>query len=573
MDLKKLRLVLLLATLALGAALYGTYQQENFKPANSKNQQINNKQTSSKDLGNQVADSDLPTKSAVFEKSALQDDSQFSSTATQQELITVKTDVFLAKIDLEGGDIVHLELKDYPKNIDDPSNGVILLDESSSRNYIAQTGLIGANNTGPDSYVKGRAKYSAPSLNYELKDSEDDLKVTLYWQSSPGSADVKVAKTYTFKRDNYLVDLDYTIVNNSDSVWNGNMFGQIKRQYIKGQDKNGMLGVQMYQGGALYTPEKPYKKISFSDMNKGSFQQDISGGWAAMLEHYFLAAYIPNPEKTHTYYTGSSEGSNYKIGATSKVSVSAKSQATVKSQLYMGPEKTDVLKNISKGLELTVDYGILWPISQFLFAALKFINGWLGNWGFSIIALTFLIKAAFYKLSAASYKSMGKMRLVQPKIEALKNQFGDDKQGFSQALIGLYRKEKINPLGGCLPILIQIPVFIALYYVLLESVELRQAPFIFWINDLSAKDPFYVLPLIMGASMFLQQKLSPTPPDPMQAKVMMFMPVLFTVLFLSFPSGLVLYWVVNNVLSILQQWYITKKLDPISKGHNVLASR
>ena len=245
----------------------------------------------------------------------------------------------------------------------------------------------------------------------------------------------------------------------------------------------------------------------------------------------------------------------------SDIVVEPKQKASISGQFYLGPELADELKPLAPGLELTVDYGILWPISIVLIWVLKKIYEVIGNWGFAIVGVTLLIKLAFYKLSASSYRSMGNMRRLQPKIQALKEQMGEDKQQFGQAMMALYRKEKINPLGGCLPILVQIPVFIALYYVLLESVELRQSPFIFWLQDLSAKDPFYVLPILMGISMFVQQKMSPAPPDPLQAKMMMFMPVLFTVLFLNFPSGLVLYWVVNNILSMTQQWYISRQIE------------
>jgi YidC/Oxa1 family membrane protein insertase len=325
--------------------------------------------------------------------------------------------------------------------------------------------------------------------------------------------------------------------------------------------------MQTYQGGALYTPDKKFKKIKYKEMDEGPFAQTITGGWAAMVEHYFISAWIPSEDAQNEYFTYAIDGpKTYNIGAKTGVAVPAGSQGVVKGQLYIGPETTDVLKEISPGLELTVDYGILWPVSQLIFYLLKKIHGVVGNWGWSIILVTIFIKALFYKLSAASYRSMGHLRRVQPKIEQLKERCGEDKQKFSQSMMELYRKEKINPLGGCLPILVQIPVFIALYYVLLESVELRQAPFMLWLQDLSSKDPYYVLPLLMGGSMLLQQRLSPSPPDPMQAKMLMLMPIVFTFLFLSFPSGLVLYWVANNVLSITQQYFIMRNLEKEGLG-------
>jgi YidC/Oxa1 family membrane protein insertase len=339
------------------------------------------------------------------------------------------------------------------------------------------------------------------------------------------------------------------------------MYGRIKRT-PETETSSGFMGsMKTYTGAAVTTPSSKYKKISFDDMKKASFKESILGGWAAMVEHYFTVAWIPPAAASNFYQSEVISDNLFSISYVGEpITVEPGESKELSSTFYAGPEITEMLKQVSPGLELTVDYGFFWVISYPLFIALKYIYGIVGNWGLAIICITFGIKLLFYPLSSASYRSMGNMRKLQPKIEALKQQYGEDKQQFGQAVMQLYKREKVNPLGGCLPILVQIPVFISLYYVLLESVELRLAPFIFWIHDLSAKDPYYVLPLIMGASMVLQQRMNPAPPDPMQAKVMMFMPVFFTFLFLQFPSGLVLYWVVNNVLSIIQQWYITRKI-------------
>lgn len=541
MDLQRTRIFLLVSLFVVGLVLFSTWQQEQVPVTPSS-------MDTTEDAPKQ---GDMPYIASAAPALA----NEALPTPVSRDLIQVETDVLKVKIDPVGGDIVFAELTAYPKDQNNPDVGFTLLDTTAQRNYVVQSGLIGKDELGPDSHQAGRAHYQVSQRQFNLGD-QDALSVDLQWQNPQG---IQVTKSYVFKKNQYLVDVFYRVHNATQAPWHASFYGQVRREHAK-EKSNGLLGVQMYQGAALYTPDKPYKKISYSDMKKQPFRQQIEGGWAAMLEHYFLSSWIPNPSSLNNYYTRLDNQDVYNIGAVSSLEVPANSVQTVGAQIYMGPEKADVLKNISKGLNLTVDYGILWPISQMLFWLLKTIHHYIGNWGFSIIFVTLFIKLAFYKLSAASYRSMGKMRLLQPRIELLKTRYKDDKQQFSAALMDLYKKEKLNPLGGCLPIVIQIPVFIALYYVLLESVELRHAPFILWITDLSSKDPYYILPLFMGATMFLQQRMNPAPPDPIQAKVMMFMPVVFTVLFLSFPAGLVLYWTVNNLLSILQQWFITRGL-------------
>jgi YidC/Oxa1 family membrane protein insertase len=320
--------------------------------------------------------------------------------------------------------------------------------------------------------------------------------------------------------------------------------------------------IYTYTGGAIYSEEKKYEKIKFDDIAEADLNRDIKGGWLAMLQHYFVSAWVPPAEQVHHYYSKALKTGRFVLGAYSpNKTVSAGEQVNFESRFYAGPKLQHQLEAISKGLELTADYGWLTIIAKPIFWVLEKIHGIVQNWGWSIILLTVLIKLAFYKLSETSYKSMANMKKVAPRLQTLKERYGDDKQRLNQAMMEMYKKEKINPLGGCLPMLVQIPVFISLYWVLLEAVELRQAPWIFWIQDLSIKDPYFVLPLLMGITMFIQQKLNPAPPDPMQAKIMMSLPIVFTVFFAFFPSGLVLYWFVNNLLSILQQWYITKKIE------------
>jgi len=541
MELQRIRLFLLIALFAIGMSLYSAWQQEH-PPAETVVTTLPAK-----------GESDIPSVQVV-PNSAIMPIQQ--TTVIRQE-IEVTTDVLKVKIDPLGGDIVRAELIKYPQTLDPLSSGVVFLDHSEMRNFVAQSGLIGKNELGPDSRTLGRALYEVVQTTYHLGD-QSSLKVDLHWKNENG---LQVIKSLIFKKGSYLIEVQYQITNATPSVWLGSFYGQIRREFVKEASSSFLMGVQMYQGGALYTPNKPFKKISFPDMQKAAYKEQIEGGWAALLERYFLCAFIPKTEAINHYYTRVDESNVYNIGETTAVEVAPHATGSIKGEFYIGPEAADVLKTISPGLNLTVDYGILWPISQVLFWLLKTINEFIGNWGWSIILVTLVIKILFYPLSSASYRSMGNMRRLQPRIELLKERHKEDKQQFSAALMELYRKEKLNPLGGCLPILIQIPVFIALYYVLLESVELRHAPFMFWIKDLSAKDPFYILPLIMGATMFLQQKMNPAPPDPMQAKVMMFMPVIFTALFLNFPSGLVLYWTANNILSMGQQWYIMRQMQ------------
>jgi YidC/Oxa1 family membrane protein insertase len=473
--------------------------------------------------------------------------------ASSTQLIRVRTDVLDVAIDPRGGDIVDLRLPEFPRRQDRPDVPFQLFERSAERTYEAQSGLIG---DGPDK-ASGRPLYSSEQQQYQLGEGQDQLVVDLKY-SEDG---VDYTKRFTFDRGDYDLRVSYLIDNQSEKAWTGHMFGQLKRDDSGDPSSSTATGTATYLGAALWTKDEPYTKVSMSDMDDKNLKKTVEGGWIAWLQHYFVTAWIPAPDQTNQVQTRKDSRGNYIIGFTGPaISVAPGSQGETSATLYAGPKSQDKLEELSPGLRLTVDYGILWFIAQPIFWLLENIHALLGNWGWSIIVLTIVIKLAFFPLSAASYKSMARMRAVSPKMQALKEQFGDDRQKMSQAMMELYKKEKINPLGGCLPILVQMPVFLALYWVLLESVEMRQAPWMFWITDLSIKDPFFILPIIMGLTMFIQQQLNPTPPDPMQAKVMKLLPIIFTFFFLWFPAGLVLYWVVNNVLSIAQQWYITRKI-------------
>ena len=479
---------------------------------------------------------------------------QVSAVSTPStQWIEVQTDVLNLRIDPQGGDIVYASFKKYPQSIEAKDVPFVLLEQSNMRTYVAQSGLVGKN--GIDK--KGRALFSSQQNKYEMADGQDELVVKLSIQQDG----VLINKVYKFKRNDYLVQLGYEVDNRSQQSWQANFYAQFKRDQSSDPSQMESMGMNSYLGAAVTRPAERYFKIDFDDMDEGAFKEKVTGGWVAFLQHYFLSAWVPNTDAAHTYNVRKA-GSHYISGYyDDALVVEAGTQGSTFTGLYLGPKDQEKLSEIAENLDLTIDYGMLWWVAQPLFWLLTTIYSFVGNWGWSIIFLTVIVKAFFLPLSAKSYRSMANMRRVAPKLTALREQFGEDRQKLSQEMMGLYKKEKINPLGGCLPILVQMPVFIALYWVLMESVELRQAPFMLWIEDLSIKDPFFILPLIMGASMFIQMQLNPAPADPMQAKVMKLMPIIFTVFFLFFPAGLVLYWVVNNILSITQQYIITKQIE------------
>jgi YidC/Oxa1 family membrane protein insertase len=477
------------------------------------------------------------------------------------QTVTVRTDTLYLRINTRGGEILEADLPTYPVSLEEKDKPIKVLD-LNGRNYVAQSGLQHQTVEGVDTKTLAPdhlATYTAAQTDYTLADGQNELVVPLTWQGADG---VAVTKRFVFKRGSFLVGVEHEVKNNSTAVWNGTEYRQIKH----GQPpKTGGIfgGVQAYVGSAYYHDGK-FSKLSFSDMEKAPASGDVAGGWVAMVEHYFISAWIPPKEQDDQYYSMVSQTQGvkgYVLGMRSAPKqIAPGATDTFKSSFYVGPKDQDTLSSIAPGLDLTVDYGIFAFTAKPIFWLMQLIHKVLGNWGWTIIVLTIMIKALFFWPSAMSYKSMAKMKAVSPKLKDINERFADNPEAKQKAMMELYRKEKINPLGGCLPILIQMPVFMGLYWVLQGSVELRQAPWLLWYKDLSIMDPYYVLPLIMGASMFLQQKLNPPQADPMQQKIFQFMPVIFTVMFLFFPAGLVLYWVVNNILSMSQQWFINKKI-------------
>jgi len=468
--------------------------------------------------------------------------------------IQVRTDVVKAVIDTQGGDLRELYLLRYPVSAGKPDEPFLLMQDNNSEVFIAQSGLIGLQGQ----YPNHKTHFSAAAASYTLADGRDELRVPLTWRAPDG---VQYTKTYVFHRGSYVVDVEFSVNNLSRHEWKGYFYGQFQRTE---PPKHGFFGsTPTYVGGAIYTPENKYEKVPLDGMAKKPLKLEVTGGWLAMLQHYFVSSWMPPKDQRNEFYSDVLDSTRYVLGFKNlkPTQVAPGQTGILRESLYVGPKEHKILKTLAEGMELSVNYGWLTFISAPLFWLLQHIHGILGNWGWSIIVLTILIKGVFYPLSATSYKSMAQMRKMQPKMKALKERFGDDRQKLNQAMMELYKTEKINPLGGCLPIVIQIPVFLALYWVLLDSVEMRQAPWILWIKDLSAQDPYYILPIIMGVSMFAQQKLNPQPVDPVQQKVFMLMPIVFTAMFLFFPAGLVLYWTVNNLLSIAQQWRITRVIE------------
>jgi YidC/Oxa1 family membrane protein insertase len=474
--------------------------------------------------------------------------------AGNEPVITVETDVLKLEISPRGGTINNAWLLGYAITPEHPDEHLQLLKAVPPNMFITQSGLIGDNTTALPTH---EAVFQTAATHYQLDANQEQLEVVFTWRNETGT---EVQKRYTFNRGSYVISVQHIVRNASEKPLIAREYTQLQRTEFS--DLHESKFVKSYIGGVYYSPEEKYKKISFEEMATTKLDRAVADGWIAMIQHYFMAAWIPPRTAQATFYTNVLNNSRYIIGTYSPVvSIAPQASYTFENQLFIGPKLTATLAEVAPGLDLVVDYGWLTIIAQPIHWVLNAIHALVGNWGWAIIFLTILIKLAFYKLSETSYKSMANMRQLTPRLQALKDRYGDDKQRLNQAMMEMYKTEKINPLGGCLPILIQIPVFIALYWVLLESVEMRQAPFMLWLNNLSAPDQYFVLPLIMGVSMFVQQKLNPAPPDPIQAKVMMSLPFVFTVFFAFFPSGLVLYWTVNNLLSIAQQWHITRNIE------------
>jgi len=463
--------------------------------------------------------------------------------------IQVTTDLFKADIETTGGDLRRLELRKHRASDDEKSDFVLLDDAAKPMLYVAQTGLIGAD------LPSHNAVFTSTASSYEMAEGQDKLEVRLSWANANG---VTVDKVYTFHRNRYDIDVSYEIKNGTAAAITPTVYYQIVHD---SESNQGSALMPTFTGGSYYTEGTKFKKLAFKDMEKEPLNISAKDGWVGLLQHYFVSAWIPKDGLERKFYTDKLSGNIYRIGTKSTLStIEPGASLTVPARLFSGPQTKRDLHATAPGLEYTVDYGWLTVIAAPLFWLLDKIHSVVKNWGVAIILLTLLIKAAFFKLSASGYRSMAQMRELAPRLQSMKEKFGDDRQKMQMAMMDLYKKEKINPMGGCFPILIQVPVFIALYWVLLGSVELRHAPFFGWIKDLSAIDPYYILPILMGATMLIQTRLNPKPTDPMQAKIMTWMPVIFSVFFFFFPAGLVLYWLVNNVLSIAQQWYVNKMI-------------
>ena len=498
-----------------------------------------------------------------------------SAAASAAKTVKIKTDVIAFEIDVQGGTVTNLDLLNYPV---EKANVIIndlrkmvglevpvtntapvrLFDNNEEKIFVAQSGLIAGSGlaAAPNHYTV----FTNEQDSYTLQPGQDSLTVPLTWTDNKG---LVITKLFTVKRGSYEITLDQKVRNNSGKAWSGRQYTQLLRAPDT-EGKGNMLtgGMRAYDGGVIYTEKSKYQKITFDDMADETLDVTSKGGWTAMIQHYFASAWIPPAEQENHFYTKELKDGRYVIGTYSPpVTVEANTDAQFVSQLFAGPKIQPMMEKIAPGLELTVDYSVLTFIGKPIYWLLNKIHSVIGNWGLAIMGVTFCIKLLFFPLSQASFKSMAKMRKIQPRLKELQERFADDRPRFNTEMMGLYKKEKVNPLGGCLPILIQIPVFMALYWVLSETVEFRQAPFMLWIQDLSIQDPFYILPLIMGVTMKIQQSLNPAPIDPIQAKVMKMFPIVFTIFFLFFPAGLVLYWVVNNTLSIIQQTYITKQKE------------
>ena len=467
-------------------------------------------------------------------------------------VIRVETDVLQLEISTRGGTLQRAVVRNYPIAKDRPDTLVELLNPQPEQFGAVQTGLI---DDGEGEEANQFALFSAQANEYEL-DSDEELSIPLTWTNGQG---ISVEKTFRLKRGSYRIDVSQRLVNNSDSDWRGAEYAQILRRSY--ELERSMFDVESYSfdGPIIYDGEKSEKLDRDDLISDGPFQVRAARGWVGSIQHHFLSAVVPSPDAEYRYQVQvSGNRSLANLIRTPAVIVGPGSEMTFETTVFVGPKLQDQLEDVAESLKLTVDYGWLTILSQPLFWLLSWVHTYVGNWGWAIVVVTILIKLLFYKLTEASGRSMAKMREIQPRMKALQDRYKDDRQALSQAMMELYKREKVNPAAGCLPILIQMPFFLAFYWVLLESVEMRQAPFALWITDLSSRDPFFILPLIMGAAMLFQQKLNPQPADPVQAKVMQIMPIVFTVFFAFFPSGLVLYWVTNTLLSIAQQWYINK---------------
>jgi YidC/Oxa1 family membrane protein insertase len=494
-------------------------------------------------------------------------------TVAKQPPVIIETDLIRATIDPDGAVLKRVELlkekvaPDWTASgllglvtgkKDDTDRGVVLLDVNPTRVYVAQTGVVGAD----PAYPNHRSPFTVVDGPRKLEAGKDSLDLTLVSESGG----VRLAKTYTFHRGRYDATVKHEVTNLGATPITPSLYMQILRDGNKPEGESALY--YTYTGPVLFTEQDKFKKIEFSaiEKNKPELPKASKDGWVGMIQHYFVTAWVPKEGEQREFYARTVDKNLYSIGMMQPLpGIAPQSSVTSSAQLYVGPQDQHALAQLAPGLDLVVDYGWLTFLAKPIFWLLEFLHRIVGNWGWAIVLLTVIIKAAFYPLSAASYKSMARMKEVTPRMMKLREQYGDDKAKLNAAMMELYKNEKINPLGGCLPILVQIPVFISLYWVLLASVEMRNAPWMLWVQDLATPDAWFILPVLMMATMWIQYKLNPTPPDPVQAKVMMFMPLIFGVMFFFFPAGLVLYWLTNNILSIAQQWYVTKQIEKAKK--------
>lgn len=510
------------------------------------------------DSQNVIPGADPSTSSSVPSGGAI----PASSDTASGDTVRVTTDVLDIHIDLVGGDLVNVYLLEFAERQDQPER-FHLMHRRPGHNYIAQSGLVGRDGT--DDANNPRPTFNTERSVFTL-DSAEVLEVPLSYVRDDGT---EFTKTYVFRRGDYAIDVRYDIVNNSDEAKRVALYGQLRQTMV---DSSGGMFMPTYRGTAYSTQDNRYQKYSFSKIQDRNLQQTTTGGWVAMLEHYFVTAWVPDQIEQNMIYTMQAPGNEAVIGFTSRtIQVEPGERGQVQASIFVGPKDQDRLGELANNLNLTVDYGFMWWLAIPLFSLMQFIFGLVGNWGLVIILVTLIVKLILYPLTKAQYTSMAKMRMVAPKMKALKEKHGEDRQKLSAAMMKLYQDEKVNPLGGCLPMLLQLPIFLTLYWVLLESAEFRHADFMLWITDLSSRDPYFILPLLMGASMWLMQRLQPTPiTDPMQQKIMQLMPIMFTVFFLFFPSGLVLYWLTSNLISIAQMLWIYRQIEKKGfKGKNV----
>ena len=480
-----------------------------------------------------------------------------SMDSAKDRVVRIDTPTLEVWIDRLGGDIVRINLPKYPRQINVPDDPLFLLIKSQelNHNYVAQSGLIGPD--GPDG-KPSRPLYEVNQNYHKLADGEK-LELKLFTTSGG----VNITKIFNIKAEEYLIDVDHVVSNKSNKNFRAGLFAQIKRDNQQPPDQEqSSLGMQAYVGGAITTPEEKYRKIDFEDVDESPVNLTTQGGWVAFLQQYFLTAWIPNPEELNRYTARRLKDGTYAFGFTGPLfELMPGEQKTWRTQFYAGPKDQDKLAEISPNLNLTVDYGFLFFIAEPLFWLLDWLHDFSGNWGIAIILLTLIVKLALYPLSAAGYKSMANMRRVAPQLKKIQERYSNDREKLQKEMMEMYKREGANPLGGCLPMLLPMPIFIALYWVLLEAVELRHAPFMLWIDDLAVMDPYFVLPILMAGTMYFMQTLNPQVGDPMQIKMMKAMPFVFLILFLWFPAGLVLYWLVNNILSIAQQWYVIRQTE------------